>query len=254
MRILLITDEEWNDYVHANGVLTNWFSNFDAEFAQIYCSPGKPINSICNNYFQITDTQMAMSLFGRGKAGGAINKSTDCDAVNAEKQNAQRKGIYGILKKISLWVHTPMMMLRDLIWCYGKYNIAALEKFVREFNPDIVFCPRLITPKLMRLERLVASMTNAPFVAFTADDEASLTGFSWSPLYWLRKYYIHKSFKKHIPLYSKYLFFSEEQAKEYQDEYGVDTDILLKCGDFMSIPSVLKPVGEPIRLVYAGRL
>ena len=25
-RILLITDEEWNDFVYGNGVLTNWFS------------------------------------------------------------------------------------------------------------------------------------------------------------------------------------------------------------------------------------
>ena len=56
MRILLITDEEWNDYVYGNGVLTNWFTGFDAEFAQIYCSPGKPVNQICDRYFQISDS------------------------------------------------------------------------------------------------------------------------------------------------------------------------------------------------------
>ncbi len=35
MKILLITSEEWNDYVFGNGVLTNWFTGYDAEFAQI---------------------------------------------------------------------------------------------------------------------------------------------------------------------------------------------------------------------------
>ena len=33
MRILLLTSEEWNDYTYSNGVLTNWFTDFDAEFA-----------------------------------------------------------------------------------------------------------------------------------------------------------------------------------------------------------------------------
>lgn len=81
MRILLITDEEWNDYVYGNGVLTNWFTRFDAEIAQIYCSPGQPINNICDHYFQITDGQMANSLLRRGKAGGVIQKE-----MNPEKQ------------------------------------------------------------------------------------------------------------------------------------------------------------------------
>ena len=43
MRILLITDEIWNDRVFGNNVLENWFNDMpDAEFAQIGCWPGKP--------------------------------------------------------------------------------------------------------------------------------------------------------------------------------------------------------------------
>lgn len=63
MRILLITSEEWNDAVYGNNVLTNWFEGFDAELAQIYCSPGLPYNNICSRYFQITDAQMVRSLY-----------------------------------------------------------------------------------------------------------------------------------------------------------------------------------------------
>ena len=55
MRILIIADEVWNDSIHGNNVLTNWFEDFPAEFAEIYCSPGIPKNSICKKYFQITD-------------------------------------------------------------------------------------------------------------------------------------------------------------------------------------------------------
>ena len=104
----------------------------------------------------------------------------------------------------------------------------------------------------MRFERLVSSMTYSPFVAFTADVEASVPTYgSW--LSRIRKRIIHKRFTEHISLYKHYLMFSQEQADEYHAEYGIETSTLLKCGDF---PSSFNPknVGTPIRLVYAGRL
>ena len=252
MRILLITSEEWNDYVFGNGVLTNWFTGFDAEFAQIYTSPGLPINNICNKYFQISDSQMAKSILGRGKAGRIVAKVEQPVKIAEAKQNAQRKGIYGVMKKISMTFNTPVLMLRDFIWTHGRYDEVALQKFIKDFNPDIVFCPRYISPKLMRLENIVSTMPDAPFVAFTADDEASLPTYG-NMLSRLRKRKIHNRFKEHVSLYKHYFTFSEDQAKEYAKEYGVKTSILLKSGDFDGVYSP-KPVGTPIRLVYAGRL
>lgn len=252
MRILLITDEEWNDFVYGNGVLTNWFSGFNAEFAQIYTSPGLPINGICNKYYQITDGQMLKSIFGGKKAGGQIIKVRDSVELQSAKENAQRKGIYGVMKKVSMSFNTSVHIIRDFIWLNGRYNTDGLKNFIQDFNPDIVFCPRYISPKLMRLERLVSSMTKAPFVAFTADDEASVPTYgSW--LSRIRKRIIHKRFTEYISLYKHYLMFSQEQADEYHAEYGIETSTLLKCGDF---PSSFNPknVGTPIRLVYAGRL
>lgn len=253
MRILIVSDEEWNDFVYGNGVLTNWFSGFDAEFAQIYCSPGLPINNICSRYFQITDKEMASSMICKGKAGRVVHQESGIEWINAAKQNAQRKGFYGFIKKISLWMHSPVLMIRDFIWCFGRYDEDTLKAFIGQFSPDIVFCPRLITPKLMRLERIVSKYTKAPFVAFTGDNEASLEGYSWSPLYWLRKFYIHRMFEKHISLYKFYLMHSNDQAYEYNRKYGIATSTFFKCGNFTDKFEPREP-GSPIHLVYAGRL
>lgn len=254
MNILLITDEEWNDAVYGNNVLTNWFSGFDAAFAQIYCSPGQPFNSICERYFQITDSQMVRSLMPGGqKAGSRVSMPETSEAIESSKKNAQRQGYYKWLKQLSTYIHTPMMMVRDAIWRCGRYNTTALRSFVEDFNPDIVYCPRMITPKLMRLEKLVASMTSAPFVAFTADNEASLHHYSWSPLYWLRCLMIHNAFKKHVKLYRHYFMFSEDQATEYNRNYNLPTSCLYKSGTF-SKAFVPKDTLSPIRMVYAGRL
>lgn len=253
MKILLITAEEWNDYVYGNGVLTNWFTDFDAEFAQIYTSPGLPNNKVCNKYFQIDEKQMVKSLFSKHKAGHEVENPQNEAIQEQTRSNAQRQGIYGLFKKLSMWMHTPVVMLQDAIWMLGRYDKVALQKFVDEFKPDVVFCPQLGNPKMWRLERLIKQMTNAPFVAFTADDEASYNQYSLSPLYWLRRWYCHKGLKHAVEMFSHYYMFSAEQAKDYSHKYGVPASTLYKCGDF-SKNYVEKCVGEPIRLVYAGRL
>lgn len=253
MRILIISDEEWNDVVYGNNVLTNWFEHFDADFAQIYASPGLPHNNICFKYFQISDSQMAQSIIRRKKAGHVLTDIHKIQQLEDANTNAQRKGIYGIFKRLSLYMHTLIMFIRDFIWKFGKYDEKELERFVQDFNPDIVFCPRLLTPKLIRLENLVSKYTKAPFIAFTADDEASLNQINYSPLFWIRRLMIHYSFKKHIKLYKHYLMFSKDQAVDYANRYQIPTSVLLKCGNF-STSFVEKEVGKPITMVYAGRL
>lgn len=253
MKILLITAEEWNDYVYGNGVLTNWFTGFDAEFAQIYTSPGLPFNKVCNKYFQIDERQMVKSLYSNYKAGREVEMPTNKQEQDAAKCNVQRKGIYGLFKKLSLWMHTSIVMLQDFIWITGRYDKVALQLFIDGYKPDVVFCPQLGNPKMWRLEKLVKSMTNAPFIAFTGDDEASYQQVSKSPLFWLRRWYCHNGLKNTVKIFSHYFMHSKEQAQDYTNEYGVPTSTLYKCGDF-SKEFVKKSVGSPIRLVYAGRL
>lgn len=57
-----------------------------------------------------------------------------------------------------------LRVLRDLIWLTGRYNKSTLQKFIKDFNPDVVFCPRLLTPKLLSLERTIMGKKNAPYV------------------------------------------------------------------------------------------
>lgn len=253
MKILIITDEEWNDIVYGNNVLTNWFTGINADFAQIYASPGFPNNSICNRYFQITDSQMMKSIIGGNRAGHMLNNLDIQERGIDINLNLQRKGIYAFFKKLSLYLHTLVMILRDLIWLLGRYNEKEIKTFIQEFNPDIIFCPRFVTPKMMRLETIVSKYSKAPMIAFTADDEVSLKLINYSPLFWIRRFWIHCWFKNHVKLYKHYLMFSKDQAVEYKNEYHLPTSLFFKCGDFRE-NFTPKPLGNPITMVYAGRL
>ena len=52
MKILLLTIDVWNDSTNGNNCYTNWFENFDAEFANIYLGPGVRIIISVPNIFK----------------------------------------------------------------------------------------------------------------------------------------------------------------------------------------------------------
>jgi len=251
MKILIIYDDVWNDDLHANNVLSNWFNGFDVELAVLYCGPGTPKNYCCENYFQLTDLMMVKSLLGK-QAGRRFHISVSDMQSETSVESAEQTPLnfYRFMKSIA---GNGLRIVRDLIWLSGRYDKKHMQEFIKDFEPDIVFCPRLLTPKLLRLERTVASMTNAPFVAFTADDEASLMQISYSPIYWLRRLLFRRAFRKHVSLYKHYFTFSEEQAADYAREYGISSSTLYKSGVFDGEASV-KSLNAPIKLVYAGRL
>ncbi len=251
MRVMLITDEIWNDRVFGNNVLQNWFEDMTGvEFAQICATPGKPLNTMCERYFQITDMMVLKSLMGC-KAGESFIMTKEQMLDDPQTQNyIVASSFYSFMKKIS---GSTVRLIREFLWSVGRYNKTKLKQFIDEFHPDLVFCPRKLSWKLMRIERMVSKFTDAPFVAFTGDDEASFREVSYSPLFWSNTYLFHRALKKHASLYTHYFMLSADQAKEYRDEYGVETSTLFKCGVFPERFQT-KMVGTPIKMVYAGRL
>lgn len=251
MRILLVTDEIWNDRVFGNNVLQNWFEGMpDVEIAQVCATPGKPLNTMCFKYFQLTDMMMLKSLFGR-RAGHAFEMTREEMLDNPQTKNyISESRFYSFMKKIS---GTTVRLIREMLWNIGRIDRKSLARFVSDFNPDIVFCPSLLTWKLMRIEKAVAGITTAPVVAFTGDDEASLREYNFNPLFWLNRIAFRRAFSRHSKLYSHYFMHSIDQAKEYEKDYGLKTSTLFKCGVF-SDSFTSKECGNPIRMIYAGRL
>jgi hypothetical protein len=248
MRILLITDEVWNDDVHKNNILTNWFSNFDAEFANIYLSPGLPKNSVCKKYFQITDRMMIKSLFSSNTAGMTFqlnNKKTFTKQI--ENENTP------FLKFLKSNSNEFVRLSKEIIWSFGRYNISSLKDFIHDFKPDIVFSPRYATLKILRLEKIVRDITNIPIVAFTGDNEYSLKIFNLSPFFWIRKFLLRSKIRTMMPIYSKFYTLSEIQNQEYSKIFGNKFDLLRKGGTFGEAYHS-KDISLPIKIIYAGKL
>ena len=249
MKILIISDEVWNDQIHGNNILSNWFQDFDAEFANLYLSPGNPKNDVCVRYFQITDRMVIDSIFGSRKLAGMSFDLTNSEEAygNIDSNSDRPKKIYEIMR-----------FARDILWYFGRYDSKKLRQFIINFNPDIIFSPRLATIKILKIEKLIHSITKKPFIAFTGDAEYTLRKFRLSPIFWIRKLIMRKMFRSNMKFYAKYYLFSKQQMREYENEFGNKFKILHKGYSIndqsQSIVSDTGGLSLPIRIIYAGKL
>lgn len=251
LKILLVTSDLWDDVTNGNNIQTNWFTDFNAEFANIYLVPGKPNNQICTRYFQVTDSMMAKSLIGR-RAGYAFTcnpsdfKESKDVISDVEPENTS------LYKKLRAHTGECLRLARDILWQIGRYDKKALKSFIDEFQPDIVFCPHLFSMKSRRIERIIRKMTDAPMVAFSGDAEASLRAISYNPLFWYRRLRDHLLYPAFVKKFAYYFTFSPKWSKMLTEKYGVPSEPLYKCID--GTPYIEKPINDVIKLVYAGSL
>ena len=247
MKILLLLSESWNDKTAPNNNLTNWFLNFpNVEIWTISGNGQLPENRCCKDYFQVSENGMLKSIFTGNKVGKTYHF--------ADYPQDETKGKMLQKKKVkSIFSNEAARLCRDFVWRYGRYDVEALKKFISDCQPDIILTQRRGSVKMCRLEQLVMSFTDAPMVAYTGDDEYSLQQFSFSPIFWIRRFWVRKWLKKMIPQYRLFYCQSERQMKEFAKEFGVEMKFLVKCGDFEK-EKIHQQVGQPIQLVYAGKL
>lgn len=254
LKILLITDEVWNDKMYPNNNMTNWFTDFDdIQIAHVYCSNGVPDNNCCFKYYQITDKMMLQSILGKRRAGiGFEKKQSEIGVYDSDAEN-NASFFNRLALKISKTHSSFFRLIRDFLWLFGRYDIEGLTKFINEFNPDLIFTQRVGSVKLCRLERIVKSIACCPMVALTGDNEYSLKMISFSPFFWVRRIMVHSALNKTIPYYSMYYTSSEEQANIYAKKFNIPTSLMFKCGA-VNRSIIHKKVNSPIRIVYAGKL
>ena len=91
MKVLIISAEVWQDGRNGGNVLSNIFGNSDWEFAQIYCNPGTPQNSICKKYYQMTDGMVLRNFFLHKPIGNEfVLKDSFLDNENKVEQPKKR--------------------------------------------------------------------------------------------------------------------------------------------------------------------
>lgn len=250
MKILIISHEVWSENNNGGNVLSNIFSDFDAEFAQIYCSPGIPNNKLCKSYFQITDKMIVNGLFRNQKIGKKTNykdfpfQST----INVATDHKDEKWYFRIFKKYRFSIFTS---IRELLWRFSSWKSEELDEFILDFKPDVIFAPCYTHIFMLRMNKYVKKTAGVNMISYISDDNYSFRQLSFSPFYWinrlLSRLFIKETFKEYSLVYTM----TEEQSTELEKSLGATMKILRKGGDFSGESKKLT-VNNPIRIVYAG--
>lgn len=254
MRILVISQEVWSDDQNGGNVLSNIFKHIkniigekeSVEFAQIFCSEGIPQNSICQNYYQMTDKMILANVLNKKNAVGNhfLKDCSHADTIQPMQDS------FRVLKKMRF---ESFLVAKEILWKISAWENDSLKNFVTSFNPDIIFAPCYGWHYMLKLTRVVKEWTNKPVISYISDDFYSCKQFRFSPVYWINHMLLRRNVRKTFAVYDLVYTMTEEQKKQCEDAFGANMKILCKSANFSEVP-IKENVGYPIRFVYAGNL
>ncbi len=248
LKILLLVAEPLRCDDGGGNTAINFFNGMDAEFAQIYTSELLPQNDFCSKYYRITDSEVIRNFFSRKPVGKMLTES-DFKPQEAEEPQNGGKSFFNTIKTLRL---NCFLTAKDIIWYYSNYKTAKLEKFIEDFNPDVIYAPCYASPFQLALTRYVKKLTGKKILTWSADDNYSLKQFSFSPFFWINRFWHRAALRKTYPYYDAFYSISEEEAREIEPIVGQKIGILRKGIDLTDFEKPKSSVNSPIKMIYAG--
>lgn len=245
LRVLLITRECLRTDSNEGNVLLGLFSGIDAEYANIYCKPGLPDNSLCGGYFQLTDKMALENILHRKPMGRRVQCENGINA--AQTAEVEKRGFYDFFRRHNLPVFHAA---RECLWSIADFRSGELDSFVRGFAPDVIFAPLCYSMYVLAVQRYVISLAGCPAVTYIYDDLYSLRQISFSPVYWLCRFRQRRLIRKTLPFYRFAYTMCAQQAREFGRYFDIPMRVLPKCAGAVQQPE--RPADGTVRLIYAG--
>lgn len=272
IRVLILAAEAWRGDDSGGNTLNNFFEGMSGvEFAQIYCDDRMPQNKVCDRYFQISQSEVLRGFLLHRKVGRVLTASdialqNNCDVPGTELPKAKK---ITLKDKVLRWVKSVrpefLITLRMLIRHWSNWRTPELEKFIQDFNPDVIYAPCYASPHHLSLDRYVKSLTKKRMVTWTADDCYSLRHFSLDPFFWINRFWNRHCLRKTYPYYDEFYSISEEEVLELEPVVNkVRKKSALNCAPVkigilrkgVVVPESFtsREVHNPIKFIYAGGL
>lgn len=250
LRVLLLVAEPWRTDDGGGNTINNFFEGMNAEFAQIYCSAKLPHNTVCDRYYQITDGMVIKAFWKSKNVIGNRFSGVDFQELETHADTDSKVNkIINTLKKIH-W--NCFITAKNYIWRYSKWNTEELDKFVIDFNPDVIYAPCYASPFQLALTRYIKTLTGKKIVTWSADDIFSLKQFSISPFFWINRLWNRQCLKKTYPYYDSFYSISEDEIEEMETVVGQKMKILRKGIKLEQYSDLKQDIHSPIRMIYAG--
>lgn len=250
-KVLVVSTNAWRDNTGIN-TLIEMFKCWDNErIAQIYTKSALPDTSVCNKFFRISENAVMKSVFNRKAVTGTEveNQQTvseeERSAVDEEKKLYSHGG-----KKFGL----ILSICREFVWLLGKWKTKELDRFIEDYNADVLLIPVYPTVYMGRIQKYIIKKTDKPVVSFLADDNYTYKAISKNPLAVIHRYFLRKYVKYIVEKSSELIVIAPKQKDEYDSLFGKNSVIVTKGIDYSQVTFEEKPLNNPIKMVYTGKL
>lgn len=248
MRVLFVSASPIQKEVSIGNTFLNLFAEQeDITLASVYTRGGVPDAAI-SKAFCLTDAMLVKNLLRKTPVG----KTVPCGET-AEKTAPPPQDSSKLAKFMKRYRLSVFFWAQDLLWRVGRWKSPELQKFVEDFQPDIVFTVLSDSPFLNRLILHIVKISGAKLALYAWDNNYSLKMFALSPLRWIRQICNRVSMRKVVAAADMFYVISDVQKRDYEKAFKKPCKVLTKCADFSS-PSFKTAYERPLQLVYTGNL
>lgn len=248
-KVLVVSTNAWRDNTGIN-TLIEFFKCWNPDrIAQIYTKSTLPQTTVCNKFFSISENAVMRSVINRDITTGreVYNENVNSIADNPSAEEEQK--IYSSYKGK---VRELLSLCREIVWKFGKWKTAELDRFIDKFDADVLFIPIYPTIYMGRIQKYIISRTRKPVVSYLADDNYTYKSVHKDPISLIHRHILRKYVKYIVEHSAKLMVIAPKQKEEYDRIFGVDSVVMTKGIDFEPFESY--QVGKPIKMVYTGKL
>lgn len=247
MRILFVSASPLRREVSSGNTFLNLCDHLEnAEFASIFTRPGNPEPPISTG-FCITEKMLIQNLLKKMPAGQVVESKPSGQQARMQPANK----VMAFVKR-SRW--TVFFWMQDLLWKTAGWKSQELERFIAEFNPDIVFSTLTSSAYLNHLILHVQSASDAKLVLYAWDGNYSLRRLMISPFRWIKHVIDRISMRKLAEAADLFYVISEIQREEYEGYFRKECKVLTKGADFTVPPERKTQYNDPMQMVFTGNV
>lgn len=246
-RTLVISNACFSDSISNGRTLAGLFENADPEKLAQFFVYGAPDSEICDNYYQVADRDALRSLLLFRSCGGAVRRKEKrcCGRTETPVPLVKKK--------------TPgKMLLRELVWLFGRWQGGNLWKWIDNFRPEIICLFLANNTFLIRLAIRAAERYGIPIIVYTTEAyyfmDYNYLSNRPSVFYAIYHRWLQSAYRRLSPFVRQGFFNSTLLRDRYEEEFRYPCCCAMNSSQIPYINHAgLKP-GRKVIVSYLGGL
>lgn len=243
-RILIVSNNPFSNTQNNGKTLDSFFQSFNPEnVSQLYFTSEIPSGISGNNFFNITDKDIILSLKNRGyKCGKEVYK------LNKNKLKIER------IKTSTLKKSNLIRIIREVIWKTKKWKTPEFDSWLNKIQPEIIFFCAGDSGFAYDIVNYIQKKFNSKLAVYITDDYI-LPRKNLNVFWWIRRRYIFSKMKKCIKSSNLFFTISEKMQKEYKYLFKKESCLIINMTDKLKDDECSKVnINKTREIIYAGGL